>query len=291
MNQMRSIRRHFGSFVRTLGHRGLVALSNFSITFSVAGARKKLENSTRVKILLDAPIFNHAITHQGAWIDTGPTDFVDADGTPIRTGYLASVPIYKTTNASKEYEDVQFLPGIAELHRQGLIELKTSAEIEFEKSYQPPARYRNIHLGNVGLFDDLKIESINGPITADWDISKANIHNAREEFREYLRSAESKYTRYANLVNHLGEKSSQDAWHLHTAERFGCAYFLTMDYTFIRNFAHQKHHASLADIPVKVVTPQELGRILGIYPIAPNILISEDNFIPRRPDLHIAGEK
>ncbi|WAC71033.1 hypothetical protein OU995_15605 [Roseateles sp. SL47] len=92
---------------------------------------------------------------------------------------------------------------------------------------------------------------------------------------------------YIALRRRLGEKSSQDAWHVKTAEVHGMYCLLTTDYTLMRQFEAQGKHEPISTLHTKVLSPAQLGKELGMLPLNPKFLSHEDADMPVRADLYL----
>src|SRR4051812_5654274 len=100
----------------------------------------RLRENAPIKLLLDSTIHAHAITHESAWIDTGTKLWGGVH--PVRTGYVARIPVHSIENRSAEYGDICRLTVITRLARRGLFELYTSAELMAERDRHPTPRFQ-----------------------------------------------------------------------------------------------------------------------------------------------------
>ena len=156
--------------------QSLVALSAFQ-------ARSLLKREGPISLLVDNTVLAHGVTHETAWISTGP-----ARWGPHRFegGYLARVPVHAADANSREYQNIGYLPGIAHLARQGHIIMKTSAELEAEKDRQPIGRFSGYGWFDFNIFQKVPIESIDGFIFPTMNLTFATQFDPAEEQRTSL---------------------------------------------------------------------------------------------------------
>jgi hypothetical protein len=250
-------------------------------------ARLKLQASGSLRILVDNPVLYHAVTHETAWVSTGKSNWGPNE---IDTGYAARIPVHPADSRSREYRQVGYLPGIAHLGRAGLLELSTSAELQDEQFRQPSGRYRGYGMFDHSLFSGLKMLSVDGHVFPDMGPAYLNLPSAEEQQRARIDRHRGDPA-FDALVRALGDGNSQDAWHLYTAEKHGCSCFLTMDFKFIRTVAAQARNAALRDFATRVLTPEELGRELGLMCFPPHLYSYHDASFFVRSDLSMPTGK
>lgn len=188
---------------------------------------------------------------------------------------MARVPVHGPDSKHKEYGDLAYLTGLTHLARQGHIEFCTSAELKAEQSFHRPEVFRDVGWFDRNLFTGLSIVSVDGshwrwigPTIAGF--GNATPSDPRKEQRQRLEDSDD--VLFRALVAALGKKNDQDAWHLRTAERYGCMCFLTMDYRLIRNFDAQRGNKTVRKLTTQPMTPTQLGRALGVRPVKPEVL-------------------
>src|SRR5690349_1709659 len=78
------------------------------------------------------------------------------------------------------------------------------------------------------------------------------------------------------LVARLGQRNSQDAWHIRTAERYGAYCFLTMDWKLLRTLGGVRKHEPVKSLRTLVLTPEQFGKRWGLIPVPPFVLSYND---------------
>lgn len=257
-------------------------VANWVIDLSTYRARRDLKVTGAIGVLVDNTVLDHATTHETAWISTGEKQWGNQT---IQTGYAARIAVHAADSPAREYEHVRYLPGLISLKRAACVTLHSSAELQSEQFYQPPGRFRGYGYSDYNLFAGVALKSIDGHVFPHLGPSWMNLPDAREQQRQRLRAREAEDPEYASLVAVLGRKNSQDAWHIRTAEKFGLFCFLTMDFRLTETLAAQQNSARIRALKTLVMTPAELGKRLGLPPIAPHILSYTDASFPVRSDL------
>ena len=174
--------------------------------------------------------------------------------------------------------------------RDGLLTLHSSAELDDERFRQPPGRYRGYGYFDYFIFGDVAIESMDGLVMPVMGPKHCRLPSPAEQQRARLAAARSDPL-YAALVRVLGEKNSQDAWHIRTAEANGLLCFLTMDFKLIRTVQAVANVEPVKSLRTRVMTPIDLGRWLGLRPVHPHILSYDGASFFVRSDLHSASGK
>lgn len=258
------------------------------IHLSTIGARFDLKRSPSIAVLVDNTVLSHAITHETGWISTGIKKWGPHD---VETGYSARIPVYPESDTREPYRNITFLPGIASLARRNAISLKTSAELAAERFRQPIGRYTGYGYFDFNIFQGISFENVDGlfplhmgpgyiePQTSDAQKQRARLARSNDEL-------------YQALVQRLGNKNSQDAWHIRTAEKHGLFCFLTMDFKLRRRIENFKSDVVFQSLRTKILTPEELGCILKLIPISPRLLSYHNARSPVRADLSsIEGQR
>lgn len=214
------------------------------------------------RILVDNTVIAHAVTHETQWIDKSATW---GGKHKLEAGYLARVPVHRDDDRSIAYRSILFLPGIASLARRGYLKLVISDELRDEQFTQPIGRYKGYYYFDYSLFKNVNFELIRDPQYSFVMTSGAPSH---EEQRKQRLAAKDDPL-YHELVNVLGPRNSQDAWHIVTGERNDCYCFLTMDFKLIRNVRAQSENETIKALTVRVLSPQEFGQEFGIGAVPP----------------------
>lgn len=97
--------------------------------------------------------------------------------------------------------------------------------------------------------------------------------NSERRLTELLKERSRKDLEYARIAKCLRDVSVKDenlrdSWHLYTAEAYRLDYFLTVDLKFRKRVEEVKSSKVMRDMTVKVVTPEELGKKLGVVPMS-----------------------
>lgn len=275
MKRLRAIIEH-------LRFRYAPRITDYVVKLSTNKAAAKLRASGPLSLLVDNTVLDHAVTHETAWISTGKKNW---GATEIETGYSARIAVHPADSQSREYRNVRFLPGLVSLARQGLLTLHTSAELDAERFRQPVGRFRGYGYFDLSLLSGVEIKSVDGiefpTLGPEW----MELPTSREQQHQRLKRAEDEDTVYASLVEVLGRKNSQDAWHIRTAEKFGMFCFLTMDFDLFKPLNAQRNAKRIKTLATKVMTPEQLGRYLGIIPVPPHLLSYHRASFPVRSDL------
>lgn len=272
----------FSRYVEHLRFKYGPRAANWLIDLSTYRARRDLNATGAISMLIDNTVLDHATTHETAWISTGQKQWGDQT---IQTGYSARIPVHAPDSPAREYEHIRYLPGLVSLQRAGCVVFHSSAELQSEQFYQPPGRFRGYGYSDYNLLAGVPQDSIDGHVFPHLGPSWMNLPSARDQQRQRLRGKEAEDPEYASLVAVLGQKNSQDAWHIRTAEKFGLFCFLTMDFKLMETLAAQRNSPRVRALKTSVMTPAELGQRLGLFPIAPHILSYTDASFPVRSDL------
>lgn len=253
--------------------KALVAISTFS-------ARRRLKHKKPMRILVDNTVIAHAVTHETAWISTGTSNWGAHE---IETGYSARIPV-RHNDGSREYQNIQYLAGIAHLARRGYLSLMISGELSTEQWWQPMGRFQGYGIFDQSLFSGIEFPSIDGLPPVTFGPQWMNLPSLQEQMHERL--SQSADPLYLELVKQLGKKNNQDAWHIRTAEAHSIDCFLTMDFRLCKILAGKSNQEPIRSLRTKIWTPKQLGEYLNLIPINPVILSYDNASHPVRPDLH-----
>jgi hypothetical protein len=263
-----------------LRFRYVPRLANWLIRASTFKAKNKLRATGKIGLLLDNSVLAHGITHDTAWIPTGTVKWGPRN---IDTGYAARIPVHAPDDQSRDYQNIRYLPGIASLARQGFISLKTSAELVDERFRQPSGRFAGYGYYDYDVFGDINIETVDGLAEMSMGPSHWRGPSVKEQQQARLNSKADPI--YMALVQQLGLKNNQDAWHIWTAEKYGLFCFLTMDYRLCRTVASRLSAEPLRSIRTRIMTPLEFGLQFELLPVHTNVLSYTNASFPVRPDL------
>lgn len=233
-----------------------------------------------MSILVDNTVVFHAVAHETAWVSTGTAQWGPHQ---VDTGYSARISVRCRHDASREYRNVRYLPGIAHLARAGYLSLMTSAELIEERFRQPIGRYAGYGLFDDSLFAGIEMKSVDGLEEAVIGPRWMNLPSSADQQRARL--ARSNDQLYLGLVRQLGTGNTQDAWHIRTAELHGHFCFLTMDFALCKNFDSRRGQEPIRSLRTRVMTPLELGEYLGLFPLHPSLFSYTDASYPVRADL------
>jgi hypothetical protein len=262
------------------------------LTLATARARRRLERSGPIEVLVDTSALASAVTHESRWVSSGPTKWGDV---VVDAGYLARVPVRKRPSRGapehevRDFHDACFLTGIAHLARLGLIRLRSSGELRMEQWGHPVGMLKGYSLFSRTVFEGVAITPLDEMPDMVMGPQWMNVPALKEQQAERLGRVEDEL--YKGLLARLGMKSSQDAWHIRTAEMHGMYCFLTTDYALVRNLIAQGKHKPICSLRTKVLSPAQLGAVLGLRPLNPRHVSHEGASFPVRSDLHMPGSK
>lgn len=246
---------------------------------STAKARQFLEANGPLRILIDSSVLGHGITHETEWISTGPKKWGNVE---INSGYLARIPVHSPVNDGRTYNEVRYLPGIAQLAKAGLLQLWSSGELEAERFRQPAGRFGGYGWYDKNVFADVNIDRIDG-------LTYLDIHDPGKA--QQARLSLCKDQLYLSLVKILGPQNNLDAFHIFTAEKFGLDAFLCIDFKLIRLVRDNAANAVFANLKTKILLPSEISETMGLEPIDTNLLTSEGSSFPVHPEKHMESEQ
>jgi hypothetical protein len=250
-------------------------------------ARWRLRRSGPIEVLIDTSALASAVTHESTWVSMGPKEWGNV---LVDTGYLARVPIRQqpargaTEHERRDFRDACFLVGIAHLARLGLIRLRSSGELRVEQWTHPIGMLKGYTIYSRSAFEGVDITPLDKMPNMVSGPRWMNFPSLKQQQARRLEQVDDRL--YRGLLFRLGEKSSQDAWHIRTAEVHGVYCFLTTDYALLRNLAAQGKHEPISSLCTKVLSPAQLGTNLGLWPLDPRHISHEGASFPVRSDLH-----
>lgn len=284
---MIKLRQHWQQFETHLRFKYAPRVVDWLVDKSTMRAKAWIRENGSLRILVDNTILYHAVTHETVWISTGRKKWGPQE---IDTGYAARVPVHPANTDSREYRNVCFLTGLAHLARLGMVTLYTSAELRDEQLRQPSGRYRSYSYFDLHLFQRLKIDSIDGhivPIIGGLYNHLASLEDQQRARIDRHRSDPA----FDALVRCLGEKNSQDAWHIHVAQKHGLFCFLTMDFKLIACVEAQARAKPIQSLNTLVLTPVQLADRLGLIRLPPHLYSYHDASFPVQPDMSMPNGK
>jgi hypothetical protein len=228
-------------------------------------------------VLIDNSVLGHAVTHETGWVDTGKVLW--GGEIEVNTGYAARVPVHSETDDSDSGRSVRYLAPIAMLAKRGSIELLMSRELQDEQWTQPIGRFRGYQHYDYSVFRGVPIQHLPDPdFTVQMGPRWMGLPSLEEQRQQRLATRTDPIFR--ELLRVLGPKSSQDAWHVATAEMHGCYCFLTMDFKLIRSIRAQSRNPVVAGLKTRVISPEEFGREFSLREIPPRLLSYHEASFP-----------
>jgi hypothetical protein len=243
-------------------------------------ARRRLRG-LKISVMIDNNVLAHGVTHETGWISTGTSRWGGVVDVP--SGYAARIPVHRDDDSSREYANIRFLPGIAQLALDGAITLVTSAELMDEQFRQPMGRFRGYGWLDYSVFRRVKIDSVDGYLLPSMGPTSMRFPSPKEQ--QQARIAAKGDGLYRELVGRLGNRNNLDAWHVRTAEAYGVFCLLTMDFKLRKLFEVHKHLEPIRSLRTKVLTPREFGQIFNLVPLSPRLLSYNDASFFVRSDL------
>lgn len=250
------------------------------VAISTIPACLRLWRGQPVNMLVDNTVLAHAVTHETAWVSTGTSSWEPHE---IETGYSARIPV-RHNDETREFKNIQYLAGIAQLAKRGYLSLMNSGDLQLEQWWQPTGRFRGYGIYDHNLFHGVKFRSIGELPPVSIGPQWMNLPSLKEQLR--IRLSRSDDPLYQGLVNLLGQKNSQDAWHIRTAETHGMFCFLTMDFKLCKLLEAKRDQEPIRSLRVKVWTPMQFGKYFGLIPIDPVLLSYNNASYPVRSDLN-----
>lgn len=261
-------------------------VADWLLDLSTFQARRGLAGAGAVSVLIDNTVLFHGVTHETTWVSTGHLSW---GGTNLTTGYATRLPVHPYDDESEDYRNVKYLAGIAHLARRGSISLKTSAELQAERFRQPSGRFNGYGHFDFNVFRGIEIRSVDGPPPISMGPVELGLPKLIDQQRQ--RIDQSGDALHEALVAKLGQRNSQDAWHIGTAERHGAYCFLTMDRKLLRTLEGGRKHEPLKSLRTLVLTPEQFGKRWGLIPVPPFVLSYNDASYYVRPDLYMPNGK
>jgi hypothetical protein len=225
---------------------------------------------------VDNTILGHSITHETTWVGTGNQPWGDVE---INTGYLARIPVHSDLADSYEARSVRYLPGIVCLSRHKYISLHASSELFDERLTQPVGRFKGYGICDFLLLSKTEInvfrdEEYTMSLGPKW----SGLPSVSEQRKLRLESKTDPI--FLGLLDALGPKNSQDAYHIFTAEKHGCFCFLTMDFRLLKNVYSQSGHRAIKGLNTRIMSPEEFGKLFNLRPISPRLFSYHDASYP-----------
>ncbi len=256
------------------------------VKWSTRRSRSICSPSRPLTILINNEVLDHAVTHDSAWITTGDDQLSDS---VLSTGYSARVPVHDPMNDADDYRDLKYLAGIAHLAKTGSLKLRTSAHLLAERDYQPSGRFRGYGYEDLNLLGRIEPEPIDAWLPSELGGGQSSWPYSRDAMQNHIERIGD--DRYSQLRDCLGQRNSQDAWHIRTAEKYGAFCLLTMDRPLLRAIESQKGHAAIRSLTTRVMNPSQLGSYLRLSEISPVLMSYHDGDAPVHTELHMPNQK
>jgi hypothetical protein len=217
------------------------------------------------KVLIDTSLYDHASCFTGVLKKSKITWC----GLDSETEYIASEFSGAEIKSTKGGDQNGAMGAIAKWFMDNDKKAFETDAIRIERENLPNDKARPYNLGDVNLFKRVRLESISTlpqrPETVSLGIFGAP-EESKEIFRNFLNDCENE--EYRSIKSALGEKSSQDAWHLYCCLEHELDYFLTTDTKLvgrIKNMTNSPTQQKLSDI---VRLPTQLCDDIGIHPLS-----------------------
>ena len=257
-----------------LRYRFVPPFVDWLVHLSTYQARVTLQRAPMC-VLVDTNVFTHSVTHETQWVAEG---YSEQWKRPL--GRFARVPVHALDCNSEDSNNVRYLPSIAYLAKRGFLKLKTSTELMVERHRLSAAWVNGGGHYDYSVFRGVKVECFDrlplGSYTFT-DLSDRHLQRAR------LKASDD--PRFQAIVAQLGQGNSQDAWHIRTAEAHGCFCFLTMDFKLLKRVGKKQLLEPFKSLRTKIMTPEALGKHLGLKPIPTHFFSYHDASFPLRDDL------
>ncbi|WP_162939436.1 hypothetical protein [Neorhizobium sp. NCHU2750] len=177
--------------------------------------------------------------------------------------------MYHDDDQSDVAKSVRFLPAITALARKKIVKLYSSSELRDETWTQPSGRYQGYEIYDYSLFSGVEIETVKdrnyfmmmGP-------SSMGFPSLVDQRKSRMSISQNVDPIFLGLVDALGEKSSQDCYHIAFAEKNNTYCFLTMDFKLIRNLNSRRKHPVVANLKTKILSPYEFGTRFQLTPFS-----------------------
>lgn len=249
------------------------------VRIAILEAEIHLRKTGPITVLIDNSALGHGVTHETAWIDTGQELW--GGEIPVSTGHSTRILVHAAGSTDRVYREVAYLVGIAELAKRGHIKLVTSAELQAEAWRQPVGRFRGY-----GYFDHYIFEGISMPSVDGYRFDATNAKAAQQD--RLKRTVDEPFL---NLARLLPPKSNLDAWHIHTAHKYGLYCFLVVDFPLSENFSRASQNKEFPQLNSKLMLPSELAASIRLRPIEPHIISYEGSSWFVHPNLHTPDNK
>lgn len=239
------------------------------IEISLDTARKNLRKlEIKPTYLVDNSLIGNATTHKTTWVSTGTSLWGGA--VPVETGYECRFPLYSEDSEEKLYKETEFLVGLTILAREGLINFVTSAELFQERMRQPRGRYIGHKTDDVNLFRGINMQSIDGYLFEPKDSEQKQ--NARIN-----KCTEIEFLKIKKILSNggTGNKTTFDAWHIHTSQKHNLSGFLTMDFKLVKSINRETSRSGIFS-RAPALLPSDVAREIKLAPIKPIWITHQD---------------
>ena len=268
-------------------------LINLDIKHNCHSAEEYLKGRS-VKVLVDNCVLGQASTTHKTYSYKKTVEW--PEGVKNELDMVSMDPVYIENENKQFVENISYIPGIIYLFSQGYVQLFTSDVLQCEQRSQPIGRYH----GRMGVFDydffeNVQMKSIDGyeafchvHDSFEWKDGKIHfkkIHfrksptfngiisstdidpfgdcpNAKGRLGKYLSKKQIEITEFDSLVECLGKRNMQDAWHIYTAEIYKLDYFMTIDFKLLKALNAQRHNDRIQSLNVQIVNPKQFAQMI-----------------------------
>jgi hypothetical protein len=218
--------------------------------------------------MIDNTILDLSISHETRWLSMGadPLSRRLEDG-----GYLARVPVHSPSNKTKRYYELTYLNTFGILARDRWFNLVQSHGLKVEQFYQPIGRFKGYGMFDFSVLADLAIKTIGESWYPTLGPARLRIPSPQQQFRQMINSVtDTGFQQMLSVMKaHMGEKCSQDAWHIWNAEQAGVRFFLTTDKRLLAAWDQIRRSTPIKNMKIEVHSPSSLGSSLGFRPTHP----------------------
>lgn len=166
----------------------------------------------------------------------------------------------------------------------------TSHHLLLERDGHPRGRFADVGWFDFNLFGRGELPSIDGDPSDEMLMTPFSFNKPPpDDITTVLSRSNDKL--YLDLVKVMGQKNSQDAWHIRTAEKNGLYCFLTMEASLLRIMQAQQNRPVIRGLTTRVMSPKMLGEALSLKPIELKHFDHQDSSWFVRSDMHWEGEK
>jgi hypothetical protein len=209
------------------------------------------------KCFLDTCVLKFGITSVTRFVPRNNNILWNGKILKSRCCKIVDVSLYTKIKDPKLLEEVELLPQIANLGKDGKIEFCTNAENNIELLCLPKTWG-----GTKTCFEGMKINKVSSPVSYERLLGSACITPKEAQF-QFLQSIKDERFQFLQrkVGAHQGEnafnrKQLLDAFYIWCAEYNNCDFYLTLDFKLINYFKNQPEGL----IKTRILRPSELLR-------------------------------